>query len=129
MDNDTFNKETEKTFSVEIISDKDSFSSSYQPIKFTPIVEGDGNKQLQYHWIIESKDDIEGFIIPENGPQKEIINSGEPVEFGIFAMVQWVEGAYGEFKVKLQVEEKGTTTIVASDEITIENHEGFYKIK
>lgn len=61
--------------------------------------------------------------------QKEIINSGESVELGLFAEVSWIEGTVIEFKVILQVEDKETSNIIATDEIIIENHSGFYSIR
>ena len=77
----------------------------------------------------EQYEDFEGFVAPESGPLKEVVNSGEPVELGLFAEISWVEGTVIEFKVKLQVEEKDSSNIIAIDEITIENREGIYKIQ
>ena len=99
------------------------------PITLKPKAIGEYDKEIQYHWILKSDDDVEGFIVPEKGPQKEIINSGEPVELGLFAEVSWVEGTVIEFKVELQIEDKETSKIIATNEITIENNQGTYSIK
>ncbi|WP_294188365.1 hypothetical protein [uncultured Clostridium sp.] len=115
--------------SVEILANSDSDSFDGMPITLKSKLKGSYNKDLQYHWILKNDDDIEGFILPEKGPQKEIINSGESVELGLFAEVSWIEGTVIEFKVILQVEDKETSNIIATDEIIIENHSGFYSIK
>lgn len=60
---------------------------------------------------------------------KEIINSGEPVELGLFKEVSWVEGTVIECKVELQIEDKETSKIIATNEIIIENNQGTYSIK
>lgn len=118
------------SLSVEIIAtNDDSNSFDGMPITLTPKIKGDYDKELQYHWILENDDEVEGFVVSEKGPQKEIINVGQPVELGLFAMVEWVEGTVIEFKVKLQVEDKETSEIIANNEITIENNQGTYSIK
>ena len=126
---DILNEENENTLNVEIIANGDSTSFSGMPINLTAKVTGEHNKDLQYHWILENDSDFEGFVVSTGGPQKEVVNLGDSVELGLFAEVSWVEGAVMEFNVKLQVEEKETSKIIATDEITIENHEGIYKIK
>ena len=115
--------------SVEIIATSASDSFDGMPITLKSKLKGSYDKGLQYHWILKNDNDFEGFIIPEKGPQKEIINSGEEVELGLFAEVSWVEGTVIEFKVVLQVEDKETSNIMATDEIIIENHAGIYRIK
>ena len=35
--------------------------------------------------LVTKNDGDRRIILPEKGPQKEIINSGEPVELGVFA--------------------------------------------
>lgn len=117
------------SLSVEILATNDSDSFYGMPITLTPKVKGEYNKELEYHWILENDDDFEGFIVPDKGPQKEIINLGEPVELGLFAKVEWVEGTIKEFKVKLQVEYKETSDIIATNEIIVVNKEGVYSIK
>ena len=129
---DTLNEENENTLNVDIIADADPSSLSGMPIKLTAKVTGEYDKDIQYHWILENSElyeEFEGFMAPESGSLKEIINSGEPVELGLFAHVSWVEGTVIEFKVKLQVEEKDSSNIIATDEITIVNSAGIYKIK
>lgn len=115
--------------SVEILANSNSDSFDGMPITLKSKLKGSYNKDLQYHWILKNDDDIEGFILPEKGPQNEIINSGESVELGLFAEVSWIAGTVIEFKVILQVEDKETSNIIATDEIIIENHSGFYSIR
>ena len=117
------------SLSVEIIATNDANSYNGMPITLKPKAIGEYDKEIQYHWILKSDDDVEGFIVPEKGPQKEIINSGEPVELGLFKEVSWVEGTVIEFKVELQIEDKETSKIIATNEITIENNQGTYSIK
>jgi len=114
---------------VEIISNSNQNSFSKMPITLTPKLQGEYGRELQYHWILENINDFEGFYIPEKGPQKEIINSGESVKLSLFAEVDWKAGAVSNFKVKLQVEDKETSQPVAINEITIENNAGVYKVK
>ncbi|MEG1870797.1 MAG: hypothetical protein RR192_02225, partial [Peptostreptococcaceae bacterium] len=111
---------------------KDSFT--HEPINFTPVLEGKVDKELEYHWTvervpyIEDEDILEGFV-GESGPVTEVINSGEPVEYGIYAEISYVEGAYIERNVTLNVKEKDTGKVVATDELIIENREGIYSIR
>ncbi len=100
-------------------------------VTFTPVVDGDSNKELQYHWILEDtfeEKDIHGFVSDE-GPVYEIINSGEAVKFIPYADVSYTEDAYSEIKVILQIEEKETNNIIATDEATIINRQGEYFVK
>lgn len=132
VENNTIIIEENKELSVEIGTDKDYFSRMdhlHPTMTFTPILKGETDKDIQYHWIMENDVDFEGFTTLENGPTKDIINSGEPVGLGIYAQVSYVEGAVMEFKIILQVEEKGTSNILAKDEFIIENREGEYRIK
>ena len=100
-------------------------------VQFTPVIEGNLDKEVQYHWII--KDDLEekniqGFVSDE-GPVYEVINSGEVVEFTIYAEVSYTEDAYSEIVVELQIEEKETNKIIATDELTIINRQGQYFVR
>ena len=100
-------------------------------VTFTPVVDGDSNKELQYHWILEDtfeEKDIHGFVSDE-GPVYEIINSGEAVKFTPYADVSYTEDDYSEIKVILQIEEKETNNIIATDEATIINRQGEYFVK
>lgn len=100
-------------------------------VTFTPVVDGDLNKEVQYHWILEDtleEKDIHGFVSDE-GPVYEIINSGEAVKFTSYADVSYTEDAYSEIKVILQIEEKETNNIIATDEATIINRQGAYFVK
>lgn len=112
---------------VEILSNNEE-SLSNMPITLTPKVSKDYPNDLQYHWILENDTDFEGFVVPDMGPQKEIINDGEAVEIGLFAEVSYISGTVKQFKVRLQVEDKETSEIIATNEITIENREGVYSI-
>lgn len=127
--NDTSGEDNKAALTVEIIANNDSNSYKGLPIILKSKIEGKSEKVLQYHWILENNTDFEGFVISEKGPQKEIVNSGEPVELGVFAEVNYIEGALNKFKVKLQVEDKETSDIIATDEIIIENKVGYYSIK
>lgn len=132
VSNEVSIKNNENTLNVKIIANGDSTTFSGMPINLTSKLTGEYDKDIQYHWILENNGhdkQFEGFVAPESGPLKEIVNSGEPVELGLFAEVSWVEGTVIEFKVKLQVEEKDSSNIITTDEITIENREGIYKIK
>ncbi len=111
---------------VNIESDKVLFYN--EEATFTSVLEGELNNQVQYHWILKdslSSEGIHGFV-SENGPVNEITNSGEPVKFAIYAEVSYIEDAYSEIVVLLQIEEKGTNNIVATDEVTIINRQGEY---
>lgn len=124
--------ENNNNLKVSIIANSKPDSFSGIPINLSSKLTGEFNKDIQYHWILENSEqshDFEGFVTPESGPLKEIINLGEPVELGLFAEVSWIEGTVIEFKVKLQVEEKDSSNIITTDEIIIENREGIYRIK
>lgn len=122
----------EETLNVKITAKEDLTTGDGMPIKLNSKLTGEHNKDIKYHWILETSKEyekFEGFVAEGKGALKEIINSGEEVELGLFADVSWVEGTVVEFKVKLQVEEKELSKIIATDEITIENSAGHYKIK
>ncbi len=113
---------------VNIESDRVLF---HNEAHFTPVIEGNLDKEVQYRWII--KDDLEekniqGFVSDE-GPVYELINSGETVEFAIYAEVSYTEDAYSEIVVELQMEEKETNKIIATDELTIINRQGEYFVR
>lgn len=124
------NKEEKSTLSVKIITSNSTKSSSNLPMTLSPKVEGKISRDVQYHWILGNLNDFEGFSVSgKNGPQKEVINSGESVELSQFAMVDWKAGSVVEFTIKLQIEEKGTSNVIASDEIIIQNFQGVYNVK
>lgn len=124
------NKEEKITLSVKIITSNSANSSSNLPMTLSPKVEGKISRDVQYHWILGNLNDFEGFSVSgKNGPQKEVINSGESVELSQFAMVDWKAGPVVEFTIKLQIEEKGTSNVIASDEIVIQNFQGVYNVK
>lgn len=114
---------------VTIMSDKNEFGYHNWTILLSPKLEGSIENDIEYHWVLENNNDFIGFNIEDQGPVKEIINSGETVELSLFAMVEWTADAYEEFKVKLQIVEKDRGKVVAADEITIENHAGLYELK
>ena len=130
--------EETKELSVQIEADKENFSMmdyTTPSITFTPKLEGETDKEIEYNWIIENEIAfdrefyIEQFIKKEGGGDIEITNSGEPVELGVFAFVSYVENAVSEFSIILKIEEKGTDNILAEDKLVIENRAGEYKIK
>lgn len=124
------NKEDKNTLSVKIITSNSTNSSSNLPMTLSPKVEGKISKEVQYHWILGNLTNFEGFSVSnKNGPQKEVINSGESVELSQFALVDWKAGSVVEFTIKLQIEEKGTSNVLASDEIVIQNFQGVYNVK
>lgn len=124
-------EDKDNTLEVKIVAKVDPTTFSKMPIKMISNLNGQYEKDIQYHWILESKsrpDFFEGFLSPEGEPLEEVINYGEPVELGLFAEVNWIEGSVEELKVKLQIEERDSANIIATDEIVIENHAGVYKI-
>lgn len=135
---DNINNQATKELSVNIEADKERFSSmDYTTpwIIFMPKLEGETDKEIEYHWIIENEiaSDrefyAEQFIKEDVGGEIEIVNSGEPVELGLFAEVSYIENAVSEFSIILKIEEKGTDNILAEDKLVIENRAGEYKIK
>ncbi|EKY24407.1 hypothetical protein HMPREF0216_02707 [Clostridium celatum DSM 1785] len=139
IEKDKENIESEKEkIKVTIRSDKASFF--HDGVRFTPIIEGNIDKKIQYHWIVEENiyndgefyslkgENIDGFI-GDKGPYREIINDGEIVEFAPYNEVSYVDGDYRENKIILQIEEKDTGKILAKDEATIENRQGAYFVK
>lgn len=98
---------------------------------FTPTIIGNLNKEVQYHWILKDKylnEGIHGFVSDE-GPTYEIINLGEAVKFASYAEVSYTEDAYSEITVILQIEEKESNNIIATDELTIINRQGQYYVR
>jgi len=103
----------------------------YDTAHFTPVIEGNLDKEVNYHWILKDKylnEGIHGFVSDE-GPTYEIINSGETVEFAIYAEVSYTEEAYSEIVVELQIQEKETNNIIATDELTIINRQRQYFVR
>ena len=114
IEKDKENIESEKEkIKVTIRSDKASFF--HDGVRFTPIIEGNIDKKIQYHWIVEENiyndgefyslkgENIDGFI-GDKGPYREIINDGEIVEFAPYNEVSYVDGDYRENKIILQIE-------------------------
>lgn len=126
--------DNEEEIKVSIKSNKRNFFN--EGVKLTPVIDGEIDKEVQYNWIIESKNyidgefynsetNLEGFV-GNKGPLREIINDGESIEFALYAEVSYIDGAYSENKVILQIEEKDTGNILGRDELIIENRQGMY---
>lgn len=136
---DNINNQATKELAVNIEADKEKFSSmDYTTpwITFMPKLEGATDKEIEYHWIIENEITgdrefyAEQFIKEDVGGTIEIVNSGEHVELGLFAIVCYVDNnTVSEFSIILKIEEKGTDNILAEDKLVIENRAGEYKIK
>lgn len=125
-------KESEKMVDVVIVTEVNSESTNNMPMTLTSNLAGEERTEVQYHWILEidpDYKDIVGFTASEKGPQSQIVNSGQPVELDLFAEVLWLQDTKIEFKVKLQIEDKVTSNILASDEIVIENLEGIFTVQ
>lgn len=120
-----------KPLSVSIESDIDTYEK-YQPsvrgITLTPKLDGTTNKDIKYHWKIDS--DTEMFYT-ESGTKKEIINSGEPVLFVITAEINYARtnGLSKSTNITLAVEEKDSNNILAETKLVIEDYSGTYKVK
>lgn len=103
---------TTEALTVEIEVNTEAADTNGMPMILTPELSGETDKELQYHWTMEVEDgmeDLVGFAIPEAGPQKTITNTGEPVQFGLFAQMMWVTGAKTEMIVQLEVTEVDST--------------------
>lgn len=118
-----------KIITVEIIAKRNDSEVNGMPMELTARLNEESNQNLEYHWTIESIEDFVGFVIPESGPQQKMINSGEPVELGLFSEVMWEEGAMIELDVNLQVKDKDTSVVIGEDDIVIVNNEGIYSVK
>jgi hypothetical protein len=127
--NNNDSKIQEEDIKVNIESDTMLFYN--EEITFTPIIKGDLNKEVQYHWIIQDDSDNEnlhGFVSNE-GPAYDIINYGEAVKFATYAEVSYADDAYSEIKVILQIEEKDSNNVIGKDELIITNRQGMYFVK
>lgn len=126
---DYFPIKQDEEIKVNIESDRVLFYN--EVATFTPTIIGNLNKEVQYHWILKDKylnEGIHGFVSDE-GPTYEVINSGETVEFAIYAEVSYTEDAYSEIVIELQIQEKETNNIIATDELTIINRQGQYFVR
>lgn len=124
--------ENENASMVQIIDESKSATLSETPIVLTSKLTSNNDKDIQYHWMLKSdeeNEDLIGFIASQSGPLKEVVNSGQPVEIGLFSEFMRVEGSEVEFKVMLQVEETDSSSILEADEITIIIVDGKYKIE
>lgn len=120
-----------KPLSVSIVTDVDTYSlymSSVKGITLIPKLEGNTDEDIQYRWSIDS--DTEMFDTP-NGPQKEIINSGESVLFIVVSEIGYIEPntLSKSINVTLTVEEKDSNNILGKTELIIEDYSGIYKVK
>ncbi|BCZ48115.1 hypothetical protein psyc5s11_41820 [Clostridium gelidum] len=130
-----------KPLSVSIVNDVDTYGlymSSVKGITLLPKLEETTDKDIQYHWSINSDTkkfkgktlDTEMFDTP-NGPVKEIINSGESVLFIVVAEISYAkpDTLSREINVTLTVEEKDSNNVLAKSELIIEDYSGTYKVK
>lgn len=120
-----------KPLSISITTNVDTYGlymSSVRGITLTPQLEGTTDKDIQYHWSIDS--DTEMFDSPE-GPKKEVINSGESVLFIPVAEIDYNEPdtLSNTIKISLEIEEKDSNNVLAETELIIEDYSGNYKVK
>ena len=116
---------------IKVNIESDTILFYNEEITFSPIIEGGLDKEVQYHWILQDdsgNENIHGFV-SDNGPTYDVINSGEPIRFARYAEVSYVEDAYSEVKVILQIEEKDTSNVIGKDELIITNRQGIYFVK
>lgn len=123
--------ESQGNITVSITTDVDTYGlymSSVRGITLTPYLEGTTEKDIQYHWSIDS--DTEMFD-STNGPKKDVINSGESVLFVPVAEIGYSEPdtLSNTIKVNLRIEEKQSSNILAETELIIEDYSGTYKVK
>lgn len=106
-------------------------------LEFTPVVKGRIPDNIQYHWMIDNhfnkdRDPFEMFYIKDAGGSLEVINSGEPVLFSIFAEVSYInppEKSIPEYMdIILKIEDKSTLEVLAESKLLIENRSGEYKV-
>ena len=110
----------DNNLAVEIVKNN---TTNEMSMSFSPKLTGEHEKEIQYRWILEENehyDDFIGFLSSESNLLKEVVNSGEAVELALHSEIMWDEETTDGFKVKLQVEEKDSSTIIASDEVDIE---------
>jgi hypothetical protein len=118
--------------SVSILTDIDSYNSDNEPsikgITLTPSFKGNTDKDIQYHWSIDS--DTEMFDTP-NGLEKEIVNSGEGVLFVVVAEIGYVEPdtLSKSINITLTVEEIDSNNVLAKTELIVEDYSSTYKVK
>lgn len=127
----------ESTLTLDIKSnseDLSNYSVGLGTLEFTPIVRGDLPENIQYHWIIDNpanrgvRPAFEMFHIKEGGGSLEVINNGEPVEFGVFAEISYANNLPLYFDIILKVEDISTLNVIAEKKILIENRGGRFKI-
>ena len=126
---DSINKA--KSINVSITTDIDTYGlymSSVRGITLTPKLEGNTDKDIQYHWSIDSNAEM---FDSSDGPQKEIINSGESVLFIPIAEIDYIEPdkLSNTIKINLKIEENRSSNTLAETELIIENYSGTYRVK
>ena len=91
-------------------------------------LEGNTDKDIQYHWSIDSNTEM---FDSSDGPQKEIINSGESVLFIPIAEIGYIEPdkLSNTIKINLKIEENQSSNTLAETELIIENYSGNYRVK
>ena len=123
---DSINKA--KSINISITTDVDTYSiymSSVTGITLTPQLEGNTDKDIQYHWSTDS--DPEMFDSPD-GPKNEVINSGGSVLFIPIAEIDYIQPdkLFNTIKINLKIEEKQSSNTLAETELIIENYSGTY---
>lgn len=120
-----------KPLSVSIETDVDTYGlymSSVRGITLIPQLEGTTDKDIQYHWSIDSDTEMFDSL---DGPKKEIINSGESVLFIQVAQIGYIEAdtLSNTINITLSVQEKGSNKVLTKTELIIEDYAGTYKVK
>ncbi|MBC2580150.1 hypothetical protein [Clostridium sp. DJ247] len=117
--------------SVSIESDVatyEKYTSSVRGITLTPKLQGSSNKEIVYHWTINSNTEM---FDTKNGPQKEVTNSGESVLFVCVAEISYIKPntLSKSINITLSVEEKNSKNVLAKTDLIIEDYSGTYKVK
>lgn len=125
------NSNKSKSISLSIETDLDIYelyTSSARGITLTPKVEDISDEDIQYHWTIDSDTET---LYTEDGPNKEIINSGESVVFTPIAEISYSEPGKlsNTIKINLSIEEKQSNNVLAETELIIEDYSGTYNVK
>lgn len=126
---DSINKA--KDINTSIITDVDTYGlymSSVRGITLTPQLEGNTDKDIQYHWSIDSDTEMFDSL---DGPKNEVINSGKSVLFIPISEIDYIEPdkLSNTIKINLKIEEKQSSNTLAETELIIGNYSGTYRVK
>lgn len=127
----TENSSETEPLNVSIGSDIDTYEkyqTSHHGITLTPKLNGTTNKNVKYHWKIDSETEM---LHTEGGSKREIINSGEPVLFVVTAEINYVptNSISRSINVSLTVEEENSNNILAETKLIIDDYSGTYKVR